>query len=836
MFNKFKFMKINKFFVYFFCFYLVIFLKIYKVRTKKNEINLHNNYYFTTNNYLAYNNSSVSINYDSLMSNKTFGMRPDLTQLIMKVIMYVYKYSNSSIIRHKIYDDNQCYNALINLIKNDNLQKDTLENILNSSGKGISDIGLEDDCIYSYNLTYLFINYTLNQNVSSSDPLFNNLYNFLEQSTFFTGICTWRECNDLYQSFFDYDLNQIFFDTLKDNYGVVNLTLYKMNYQEKKMENKLWENPRMKFFLICVWCFVAYISFRFVISFLGYLIYEVNSDSDENSSNEIPYNQNTSYNDTQLNYYYFNSTVNDTNRLHFITPKIKSKNDDQILNKSGFYCIYQIMSFRLSLNFLFKKKNSYYNEENLEILAGIRFYIFFFLTFLQNIIGITKLPHRDSTGYNYYSSFWFLFVKYSSHLLQCFAALNGVYLGYKIMNFIKKNKNKFELKHFFIFYLKSFLPIILFLISFFILHLYVRELGYMLKNLTIFEYFVDSNIYSKTCVKDPKILFIPFYLQYAYSEQEDRYIHCFRFAYFVMSEFYCFTFFLILVYFLMKIKSKKLDLFIYILNICNIIFSYFYFVHKLKNENSNYTLNSIYGEIFSIKYPHLFFNLYFIGINVGIMYFYYKDLLSSNPVIEKWEYNPFMFNFFMMKFIDKKSENFKKLIMIISTSVCILISLSFYFFQIFFNLKNSESKVYKNQIFINGNFIIDFIFIYEGKIFTLMFLIFLITLLLYQRDFSIKKILSSKLFTPMNRISFAFFISHDFIIVTFYALYNIQIYLNFQNTFFMTFALLVILVVFSFIAVILYELPLRILYKNMINKHFPTNSQEINKEKLKSSE
>ena len=61
MFNKFKFMRINKHFVYFFCFYLVIFLKIYKVRTKKSEINLHNNYNFTTNNYLAYNDVYLNI-------------------------------------------------------------------------------------------------------------------------------------------------------------------------------------------------------------------------------------------------------------------------------------------------------------------------------------------------------------------------------------------------------------------------------------------------------------------------------------------------------------------------------------------------------------------------------------------------------------------------------------------------------------------------------------------------------------------------------------------------------------------------------------------------------
>jgi hypothetical protein len=502
-------------------------------------------------------------------------MRPDLTELIMKVILYVYKYSNSSIIQHKIYDNDQCYNALISLIKSEKIEKQTLENILSSSGKGISDIGLEDDCIYSYNLTYLFINYTLNQNVSYSDPLFSNLYNFLEQNTFFTGICVWRECNELYQNYFDYNLNRKFFDTLRDNYGVVNLTLYKMNYQEKKVEDKLWESPRMKFFLICVWCFVAYLSFRFLISFLGYMIFEVNSDLDESSSNEIMYNHNISFNDTAMNYFYFNSTVNDSNRLHFITPKIRPKDSEN--KQSGFYNFYEVFSLRLGLKFLFEKKNRYYNEENLEILAGIRFYIFFFLTFFQNIIGITKLPHRDSTGYSYYSSFWFLFVKYSSHLLHCFAALNGVYLGYKIMNFIKKNNNKFNLKHFFIFYLKSFPPIIFFLISFFILHSYVRELGYMLKNLTIFEYFVDTNIYSKTCVKDPKILFIPFYLQYVYNEPEDKYTHCFRFAYFVMSEFYCFTFFLILVYFLMKIKNKKFDFFIYILNICNILFSENYF-------------------------------------------------------------------------------------------------------------------------------------------------------------------------------------------------------------------------------------------------------------------
>ena len=70
----------------------------------------------------------------------------------------------------------------------------------------------------------------------------------------------------------------------------------------------------------------------------------------------------------------------------------------------------------------------------------------------------------------------------------------------------------------------------------------------------------------------------------------------------------------------------------------------------------------------------------------------------------------------------------------------------------------------------------------------------------------------------MNRINLAFLIFSDFITDVFYGFYNIQIYLNFSNVFFMSLALLTILKLYSIAIVVLYELPFRIILKDLFKK------------------
>ena len=62
------------------------------------------------------------------------------------------------------------------------------------SGKGISDLGLEEECLRNnfiyYLLTYEYMNGT---DVTFSDQ--RNAFLFFQQNTFFTGLCLPQECN-----------------------------------------------------------------------------------------------------------------------------------------------------------------------------------------------------------------------------------------------------------------------------------------------------------------------------------------------------------------------------------------------------------------------------------------------------------------------------------------------------------------------------------------------------------------------------------------------------------------------------------------------------------------
>ena len=82
------------------------------------------------------------------------------------------------------------------------------------SGKGVSDLGLEEECLrnnYTYNLlTYDYINGSY---VTISDQ--THAFLFLQQNTFYTGLCFPNNCSRLLNFIFNETLNDIFYDYIK---------------------------------------------------------------------------------------------------------------------------------------------------------------------------------------------------------------------------------------------------------------------------------------------------------------------------------------------------------------------------------------------------------------------------------------------------------------------------------------------------------------------------------------------------------------------------------------------------------------------------------------------
>jgi hypothetical protein len=102
-------------------------------------------------------------------------------------------------------------------------------------------------------------------------------------------------------------------------------------------------------------------------------------------------------------------------------------------------------------------------------------------------------------------------------------------------------------------------------------------------------------------------------------------------------------------------------------------------------------------------------------------------------------------------------------------------------------------------------------------------------LLLCSKESSIKKAFMSKIFTSMNRVNFSFLVFYDYIVIIFYAFYNIQIHLDYSNALFMTLTLLTIILTFSYISVIFIDLPFRLVYRNMLEKLNKLKDESDNK-------
>ena len=76
-----------------------------------------------------------------------------------------------------------------------------LKQIINNSGKGMSDVGLMDECDTNM-LDYLFFEATMDPLIFLNGSQFRGLYLFLEQNTFYYAACLPRECHYYYEDFF----------------------------------------------------------------------------------------------------------------------------------------------------------------------------------------------------------------------------------------------------------------------------------------------------------------------------------------------------------------------------------------------------------------------------------------------------------------------------------------------------------------------------------------------------------------------------------------------------------------------------------------------------------
>ena len=225
-----------------------------------------------------------------------------------------------------------------------------------------------------------------------------------------------------------------------------------------------------------------------------------------------------------------------------------------------------------------------------------------------------------------------------------------------------------------------------------------------------------------------------------------QYDGCPRNTLFTISEFLCYIFILILMAIFLKVKSKILELIFFIFNL--LILSSTYILTPEGKDFKFYTVSRLFGLSASIALPYLFFPLYYIGFNIGIIYYYNQNQAKIYNELNNEEnsYIPFEYCFKLSLFIKGIKGKIKNCIMILCVIFIIIISNDFSFL-----IRN------KNELFFEINSLTRFLYVYDNILCGIFFSIFITIYLSLSSESFFRIIFSSDLLIFINKISFITF-------------------------------------------------------------------------------
>ena len=288
--------------------------------------------------------------------------------------------------------------------------------------------------------------------------------------------------------------------------------------------------------------------------------------------------------------------------------------------------------------------------------------------------------------------------------------------------------------------------------------------------------------------------------------------NCYQFSYLFVNELYCIIITILIFYFLYKYKSKFLEIIICIFMLMNVLGLNFlpYFFENIKEEKY-YLLKYILGETFSVRYPHSMFNIFFLGIFCGLIYYYYYYSLNDYNSFVSEEYLPFSFLSKLMQKLLKCNLIIKILLIIISIGIIILDCFLYYIIK-----KTGDN----NQILFIFNTSLKILYLYETPIIILLLSILLIFLLFAEDKFQIKSFFGSKIFYTIEKISFCYICLIQMINLLFISSANNQgdIWSIISFLYISCFEFTVCFL-FSFIFTLFFELPIKIIINNIRKKN-----------------
>jgi hypothetical protein len=708
--------------------------------------------------------------------------------------------------------------------------------IIKNSGKEEFDLGNENECLGN-GLSYFLIVYQKEQNEYISPS-----FKFLSKNLYCYGLCIKNECADFVEQFFDDKTNEDFHNVILHKENITNMYAIRISKKNGKVNHTNNEGNTHIMFNIFFILFVFVMFIRvllFIVSFcftgkinlkqLLHLTYDntISNDAIQLENKTIP----TQKADQSIEYAFIegmnNDKTNTSNNFVELNENKQNNNNNPVSIKSNqqykkkqqqqkqfkqSICsrsfLYNILSLGSSFKMIFTEKNYIYNDNNLKIINFFKVMSLFWLTYNHNIWALITIPGRDVNSDVFFKNILLSLVKYSSFNIEIWITLEGFYLGFKLMSYIKKHNNSTSFKTFLLFYLNSIPKVIEFIFIFYMGHFYIKNYKdfITLNTNSLYEYFERNIIYCRECVISPSILFYLKLPYLDYFDQKEGFLKCFKFTYIFLNEHLCFVITLIIFYILFKFKNKKLDYIFLISLILNVIFSFCSIQPKV---GTLYNFVNFLGETASLKYTHLYSNTYLIGVLMGVGYFYYKDSLSDNPLLaNNKQYQPLSMINNVMMIIDHFSNKVKMIIVIVSIAIQIMLSLSYYLIKTYFVDTVNNDGI---NIIINKH--IDMFTIYEKKIFLLAFVLLLLSVITYSGDILFTHFYSADIFGSLSRVGCCYLCIMDSLVYLFYCFYHVDLYFNYQNLFYSTFGLIIFVGFVSILITIMVELPMRMIVK-----------------------
>lgn len=778
----------------------------------------------------------------------------EIDEILLKFLVFAGSKINTDLIMNA--DNKYHFNECLNYIKNSFSKNSTINSTNTSSitqlldafeysGKYLGDYGFENECKSSKNLSFFLLNYTLNISDYNNTDQYNEML-FINQTNFYTGICIFQPCIVFLNNFFNSSLNKPFTDYLYQEayiteinfifpydfcsrYDIKNNTILKEN-ETHPICNETGFNPDRELPIdIFGYFFVFYILFLIICS-IGKIIFffkfEFEKDHLKKEATENLFEENfISSSNTSDKVSSEDSLKQVKQEPIFNNLKTVFDGEDQqkkkkkALLKIKIFEIIKIFDFFSNLYNLSTSSNYYYNEKGIESLPLIRVIVMLAMTYYLNFNAYYWIPPKDVYNKTFYQSYSFFMIKLSTFCFVTWVILDGIIMTYKLMSFFKthllnKPENIISFKLFLKFISFSIPKVFIYLLLFFILYYCGEGWGtdkqwFFLNSGVMYKYSFNMVLKQKKCYYSPLLLLYPFV-----GESNFNYDSCYPFTFILYNEFLCWILVLVIFYFAMKFQSKKYEFVLFVF-----FFGYFlgmFIWINFNDLNSDLMIISIFnGETTTIKQPYFIFLYYMLGVFLGLCYFYFNDSLSNTGFVQSNSYFPFIFCYDVIK----KLHKFKLKYLVIISALLIIFLFTFFSIPVFFQNYDIKDSIKW----------IKFCFFSEKIIFSLFFVIISMFLIVYPKDTAFKQLIKTNIFIIFERINIAYLCVSEWMIYFTYSKFLFQLNLSYQNLFFVSIGITIIIIGVSIVLTIFIELPIRKLIKFLTrNKDW----EKVNHERL----